>query len=358
MAATVIEVIGLEPRSVEEARKQPDWPRWEEAINAELEQLTAMGTWEVVDKPAGVNMVGSKWVFKVKKDVAGNVKCYKARLVAQGYTQVPGVNYFDTFMPVAKLASIQSVLALAARHDWEIHQVNVKSAYLNGEFEDAETIYMRQPPGFPISDRPGKILHLLQPLYGLKQSGCCWYEKLRELLEEAGFQRCESDHAVFIRRKGDTLGIITIHVDDMMIIASSVRLVQEIKRQLKGKVEISDLGEIHWLLSFEVQCDRSACTLSLSQKSYIDSIVKQYGLEDAKPLSTPMDPSAHLLKAHSPSTPKEFADMQDVPYCEATGSLTYAAIGSRPDIAYATTAVSHFNENPGRVHWEAVKCII
>ena len=161
MAAAVVEAIGLEPRSVEEARKRPDWPRWEEAINAELGQLTAMGTWEVVDKPVGVNVVGSKWVFKVKKDAAGNVERYKVQLVAQGYTQVPGVDYFDTFAPVAKLASIQSVLALAACHDWEIHQVNVKSAYLNGEFEDAETIYMHQPPGFPISDHPGKILHLL-----------------------------------------------------------------------------------------------------------------------------------------------------------------------------------------------------
>ena len=146
-----------------------------------------------------------------------------------------------------------------------------------------------------------------------------WYEKLRELLEEAGFRRCESDHAVFIRCKGDTLGIITIHVDDMMIVASSVHLVQEIKRQLKGKVEISDLGKIHWLLGFEVQHNCSARTLSLSRKSYIDSVVKRYGLEDAKPLSTPMDPSACLSKAHLPSTPKEFADMRDMPYCEATG---------------------------------------
>jgi len=299
-----------------------------------------------------------KWVFKVKKDATGNIKQYKARLVAQGYTQVPGVNYFDTFAPVAKLASIRTVLALAARHDWEIHQVDVKSAYLNGEFEDAEVIYMRQPPGFPISDCPGKVLHLLRPLYGLKQSGRRWYEKLRELLEEAGFRRCESDHAVFIRRKGDTLGIITIHVDDMMIVASSTRLVQDIKCQLKGKVEISDLGEIHWLLGFEIQHDRDARTLSLSQKSYIDSVVKRYGLEDAKLLSTPMDPSAQLSKSHSPSTPQEYADMRDVPYREATGSLTYAAIGSCPDIAYATTAVSRFNENPGRVHWEAVKQII
>ena len=144
----------------------------------------------------------------------------------------------------------------------------------------------------------------------------------------------------------------------MMIAASSSNLLQEIKHQLKGKVKISDLGEIHWLLGFEVQRDRAARTLFLSQKSYIDSIMKRYGLEDAKPLSTPMDPSARLSKTNSLTTPREFANMRNVPYREATGSLTYTVIRSCPDIAYATTAVSHFNENPGRVHWEAVKRIL
>ena len=253
MAAAVAEAVGLEPRSVEEARKHPDWPKWKDMIEAELRQLDAMGTWEIADKPAGVNIVGSKWVFKVKKDVARNVERYKARLVAQGFTQVPGVDYFDTFAPVAKLASIRTVLALAARHDWEIHQVDIKSAYLNGEFEDDEVIYMRQPPGFLISDQPGKVLRLRCPLYGLKQSGHRWYEKLRQLLVDAGFRHCESDHAVFTKHSEEGLGIITVHVDDMMIAASSSNLLQEIKRQLKGKVEISDLGEIHWLLGFEVQ---------------------------------------------------------------------------------------------------------
>ena len=144
MAAAVAEAVGLEPRSVEEARKRPDWPKWKDVIEAELRQLDAMGTWEIADKPAGVNIVGSKWVFKIKKDAAENVERYKAQLVAQGFTQVPGVDYFDTFAPVAKLASIRMVLALTARQDWEIHQVDVKSAYLNGKFEDDKVIYMRQ----------------------------------------------------------------------------------------------------------------------------------------------------------------------------------------------------------------------
>ena len=125
-----------------EARCRPEWPQWEQGIHKELATLQKAGTWELVDPPQGANIVGSKWVFRAKKDAAGNVVRYKARLVAQGFSQVPGVDYFDTYAPVAKLASICTVLALAARQNLELHQVDIKGAYLNGELTDGECIYM------------------------------------------------------------------------------------------------------------------------------------------------------------------------------------------------------------------------
>jgi len=130
-----------------------------------------VGTWEVVDAPRGVNVVGSKWVFRAKKNAAGDVEHYKARLVAQGFSQVPGVDYFDTFAPVAKLALIRTVLAMAARLDLKVHQVDVKGAYLNGDLTEDEVVYMRQPPGYSIPGRERSVLWLMKPLYGLKQSG-------------------------------------------------------------------------------------------------------------------------------------------------------------------------------------------
>ena len=138
----------LELCSLLEAKKHPDWPLWEKEIQEELAALKAAGTWEVVDVLEGVNIVGSKWVFKAKKDTAGNVVRYEARLIAQGFSQVPGINYFDTFVPVARLASIRTVLVFVAAEDYETGQIDIKLAYLNGELTEEEVIFMKQAPSF------------------------------------------------------------------------------------------------------------------------------------------------------------------------------------------------------------------
>ena len=150
-------------------------------------------------RPAlNVPIVGSKWVFCVKKDAAGNVVCYKAQLVTQAFSQVPGVDYFNTFAPVTCLASICAVLAMAAVHDLELHQVNIKGAYLNGKLTNDEVIYMKQPPDYPASNSKGQVCWLLKTLYGLKQSGRQWYQCFVEILVEfLGFLHCEVDQAVF-----------------------------------------------------------------------------------------------------------------------------------------------------------------
>ena len=197
-AAETSNAEALEPRSLAEARKRPDWPLWEKAIHEELATLRAAGTWEVVDAPVGVNVVGSKWVFRAKKDAAGNVVRYKARLVAQGFSQVPGVDYFDTFAPVARLASIRTVLAFAAAEDYETGQIDIKAAYLNGELTEDERIFMKQAPGYEEVSEDGKVkvLRLWKTLYGLKQAGRRWYHKLVFIMSKLGFSRCEGDQAV------------------------------------------------------------------------------------------------------------------------------------------------------------------
>jgi len=201
LAAEIGDTEALEPRSLAEAKKRPDWHLWEKAIQEELATLKMAGTWELVDAPENTNIVGSKWVFRAKKDAAGNVIHYKARLVAQGFSQVPGVDYFDTFAPVARLASIRAVLAFAAAENYETGQIDVKGAYLNGELTNDEVIYMKQPPGYSVSDPKEKALvcRLQKTLYGLKQSGRRWYQKLVDIMEKLGFKRCEVDQAVFFR---------------------------------------------------------------------------------------------------------------------------------------------------------------
>ena len=357
LAAEISEAEALEPQTLKEAKLRPDWLLWEKAINEELATLKAAETWKLVDAPDNANIVGSKWVFRAKKDAAGHVVRYKARLVAQGFSQVPGVDYFDTFAPVARLASIRAVLAIAAVEDLEIHQIDIKGAYLNGILTSEENIYMRQPPGYSSPENPNKVCRLQKTLYGLKQSGRRWYQRLVEIMTKLGFLRCEVDQAVFYRRKGPMLMIVLVHVDDCTIVGTSRDLIAKFKSEITKHVEITDLGEIHWILGIEICRNRERHTIHLCQRSYIDSSLRRYGFEDIKPVSLPMDTSIKLTSAQSPSTTEEIAQMKNIPYHEAVGTLMYASLGTRPDITYAVQTVSRFSKNPGNAHWEAVKKI-
>jgi len=298
MAAEISEAEALEPHTLAEAKSRPDWPLWEKVIAEELEVLRKAGTWEVVDAPPGTNIIGSKWVFRAKKDAAGNVVWYKARLMAQGFSQVPGVDYFDTFAPVARLASIRAVLAVAAVYDLELHQVDIKGAYLNGTLTGDEVIYMRQPPDYPAPNSEGQVCRLLKPLYGLKQSGRRWYQHLVEILVDIlGFSHCEVDQAVFYRRVGTLLIIVLVHVDDCTMVATALPLINDFKAGLVKHVEITNLGELHWLLGIEIHRERERHLIFLSQRSYLDSIIARYGFQDLKPVSIPMDPNLRLTSA-------------------------------------------------------------
>lgn len=359
MAAKMAEEEGLDPRSLAEAMRRPEWPRWKDAMEEELHALEAHKTWVLEKPPPDANIVTCRWVFHAKKDASGSVYRYRARLVARGFSQIPGIDFFDTYAPVAKTASIRTALAFAARHDFEVHQLDVKSAYLNGEFEENEVIWMAVPPGTDLTSDKSLALRLLRPLYGLKQSARHWHKKLlRVLQEKLAMSQCDVDQAVFFRVQDTDLIVIVVHVDDLTVVASTIALIREVKEKLREVFEISDEGEIHWILGFAVDRDRPNRTLSLSQTSYIDSIVRRYGLEDAKPVSTPMDPHSNLSTSQSPTTTAEIAEMRNVPYREAVGSLMYASLGTRPDITYAVAILSRYSDNPGRAHWDAVRRVL
>ena len=348
----------LEPTTLADARRRPDWPRWKGGVCEELDTLEKAGTWELVDPPPNANIIGSKWVFRVKKDAAGNIVCYKACLVTQGFSQVPGIDYFDTYAPIAKLASIRTVLAYAARQNLELHQIDIKGAYLNGKLNESEVIYMRQPPGYADPKYPHRVCRLRKTLYGLKQSGRRWYQRLVEILvTKLGFKQCKVDQAVFVKQERSSLTIIVVHVDDCTIAATALALITAVKREISRFVEVTDLGELHWLLGIEVTRNREEHTLALSQRTYIDAILRRFNFDELKPISTPMDPSARLTTSQSPSTAAEYAAMQNIPYQEAVGSLMYAALGTRPDISYAVSQVSRFSSNYSQAHWDAVRRI-
>jgi len=257
LAAEISEAEALEPRTLAEARRRPDWPLWEKVIQKELETLRQAGTWELAEALVGSNIIGSKWVFRAKKDAAGNVICYKAHLIAQGFSQVPGVDYFDTFAPVAKLAAIRLVLMMAAADDMKMHQIDIKGAYLNGELTNREVIYMLQPPSYHAPNSPRLVCRLRKTLYGLKQSGCQWYQRLVDImLRHLGFTCCDVDQAVFFRRQGRAVIIVLVHVDDCTITATSMILITDFKAWILEHVDITNLGKLHWLLGIEIKHDR------------------------------------------------------------------------------------------------------
>jgi hypothetical protein len=240
-----------------------------------------------------------------------------------------------------------------------LHQLDIKGAYLNGVLNESEVLYMAHTPGYKPSDAANRVLHLLKAIYGLKQAVHCWYQKLHEIFISLGYKQSEVDQAVFYKLLPQVkqLIVVAMHVDDCTIAASTVCLVEDLKARLSHHIEVTDLGELHWMLGIQVSRDRDACTTSISQHAYINSILRHYNFVDVKPLSTPMDPQVHLMSEQAPSTAAEFAAMRDVPYCEAVGALNWATLATRPDIAYAVATVACFGENPGPTHWEAVKRI-
>ena len=357
LVAVTTEAEGYDPATLEEAKGRKDWPKWDIAIRKELDSLKAAKTWIVVKRPKDRNVVDSKWVLRLKKDSEGKIDKHKARVVAKGFTQVEGVDYYETFAPVARLASIRTVLAIATRNEWKIDTFDFHSAFLNGEFDENEEIYMEQPPGYEEKNKKEYVLRLLKTIYGLKQSSRKWYEIICRLMAGLGFARSESDPAVFHWHEGDNRMVIVVHVDDCTIVGNSQELIDDCKRKINAKYAMTDLGPTSWVLGIKITRNLDEHTLGLSQTAYINSILRRFNFTDLKPVSTPMDPTIRYSKTQCPETLEEKARMKNIPYREAIGALMYCAVATRPDISFAVALLSQFLENPGDTHWNGVKHI-
>ncbi|HVX00705.1 MAG TPA: reverse transcriptase domain-containing protein, partial [Candidatus Babeliaceae bacterium] len=280
-----------------------------------------------------------------------------ARLVGKGYNQKEGVDYFETFAPVAKLSSIRALLALATHHDLEIHQMDVKCAFLNGVLE--EDIYMEQPQGFIEKGKEHLVCKLNKTLYGLKQASRQWYTKMDQTLSSLSFRRLESDNCTYVYQdKHNVVMYICLFVDDLLMFSNSLIRLNILKKKLSSLYKMKDLGEAEYILGMQIVRDRKKGILSICQSGYIRNLVQKYGLAEAKPVYTPLDSGLKLSKKDAPTTEEEKSRMAKVPYQSAIGAIMYCMLGSRPDVAYAITALSQFSSNPGWQHWNAVKRLI
>ncbi|CDO71000.1 hypothetical protein BN946_scf184844.g4 [Trametes cinnabarina] len=337
-----------------EAMAGPEKEQWTAAMREELTRIEQLGTYELVERPPDANVVGAVWALRKKRNERNEVVKYKARLCAQGFSQVYGVDYTLTASPTAHASSFRLVLALAAKHDWETDVIDFKNAYLNSRLDD--TIYMRQPPGFEVPGRERHVWRLLKALYGLKQAGLLWYRVVCALMSEIGLTRSEYDPGVFHLITQDVVIIIVIHVDDCILVTNSRLLMEGLKAQLAQRYEIVNLGEARWLLGYEIRRDRSACTVSLSQVAYIDTMLSRFNMTDAHPVSVPLDPHTNLFNYTLDDD--ERAEMRNRPYAQLIGSLMYAAITTRPDISFATSTLARLMADPATIHWEAAKRVL
>ena len=229
-----------------------------------------------------------KWVFRFKFDLTGKIIRHKARLVVRGFSQRQGIDYTETFAPVAKYTTIRALLALAAAADWEIHQMDVKTAFLYGDLD--EQVFMEVPEGI---DADGNtVCEVRKSLYGLKQAPRIWYQKLDAFLTSKNLRlvRSDADHSLYV---GKDL-IIAVYVDDLKIMASNIELMRQVKESLSKEFEMTDLGEISHYLGIQIIRDRQNRTIHVNQTAYIDKILKKFGMENCVAVSTPMDPKVAL----------------------------------------------------------------
>ena len=261
-------------------------------MQEELSQFERNEVWTLVSRPKDINVIGTKWIFNNKTDEHGNITINKARLVAQGYTQVEGVDFDETFAPMARLKSIRLLLAIACNMGFKLHQMDVKSAFLNGILN--EEVYVEQPKGFEDPYYPHHVFKLKKALYGLKQAPRAWYERLTQFLLDKGYQRGGVDKTLFIKRMKADIVIAQIYVDDIVFGSTSKRMTDEFVECMKNEFEMSMVGELNYFLGLQVkQCKEG---IFISQSKYARNLVKRFGLDSAQKVRIPMSPNDKLTR--------------------------------------------------------------
>ncbi|KAJ9556641.1 hypothetical protein OSB04_011255 [Centaurea solstitialis] len=345
-----------EPTSYGEAVSGSESEQWQEAMKAEMQSMYDNQVWELTDLPQHCKAVGRKWVLKKKTDMDGNVHTFKARLVAKGFTQTHGIDYDETFSPVAMLKSIRILMAISAYFNYEIWQMDVKTAFLNGKL--TEDIYMEQPEGFEDPKNPNKVCKLLKSIYGLKQASRSWNLHFDERIKEFGFAKSEFEPCVYTKFSGRIVTFLVLYVDDILLIGNDVPTLQSVKEWLSKCFQMKDLGEAAYILGIKIYRNRSKRLIGLSQGTYIDKVLKRFRMDESKKGFIPMQHGIVLSKTQCPVSSEDQDKMKSVPYASAIGSIMYAMLCTRPDVAYSVSVTSRYQQNPGEPHWVAVKNIL
>jgi hypothetical protein len=351
-----------EPLTYEAALRSPQASEWKEAMRQEWQALVDNHTFDIVVKGNTVHKsmvdiaveepIGCKWIYKRKANPDGSTR-YKARLVIKGYEQKEGIDYDETYAPVSKMATFRLVLALAAQYGWDVDHMDVVTAFLNPKI-DRDNIYMEMPLGIDWlvstgSVSTGTALILRKALYGLKQAPRLWYEDIDGYLQSIGFQQSAEDPNLYLQPGV----LLVLYVDDLLIAYNGKEgHGYQIKELLQKKYKMCDLGAVKRFLGIEIERSEDG-GFSICQQGYINTIIRRFGLMDAKPAKSPLDSQADLANTHCEDKPANRKK-----YLSMVGSLMYAALGSRPDIAFSVTALSRYNVQPLEMHATAAKRVL
>lgn len=337
-----------EPQSFEEAVSCPDSDEWRAAMRSEYDSLISNNVWKLVDRPPNENVVKCKWVYKKKYDANGNFEKYKARLVARGFTQIRGVDYNDTFSPVVRHSTLRILFALANELNLNIDHIDVTTAFLNGELQ--ETIFMEQPPGFGNDDCKSKVCLLLKGIYGLKQASRNWNAKVHHLLSNNSYKQSKCEPCVYIKRSERDITIIALYVDDFYIFYSTK--CNELLPLLEDNFNIRNLGNLKNCLGMNIERDRANGIMKISQSEYIKRLLQRFGMENCKVVKTPMPTNCKLVKGKTSLCDDQYN------YRQLMGCLMYLSVCTRPDISFACSQLSQFNNCFDVTHWQAAKRVL
>ncbi|KAK9144280.1 hypothetical protein Sjap_004183 [Stephania japonica] len=322
-------------------------PKWKEAMDKEYHALMQNTTWSLVPASSSQNVVDNKWIFSIKRNSDGSINRYKARLVAKGFRQVPGIDFGETYSPVVKAATIRVILSLAVQLGWSLRQLDINNAFLNGTL--SEEVFTNQPLGFVDSQFPSHVCKLHKALYGLRQAPRAWFDKLKSTLVSWGFRNSKADNSLFVFRSESTVLYILVYVDDIIVTGSQISSIQSFINKLHTSFALKDIGELNYFLGMETRRDKSG--LYLTQTAYINQLLKQGGMLNAKPIDTPCSLSKPLYADGSPS----FNDA--TLYRSLLGGLQYL-VHTRPDISFIVNRLSQFQQTPTVTHWQALKRVL
>lgn len=338
-----------EPATYREAMESKHSEQWKQGCDDEIASLHQNNTWTLVDIPPGVDPIDLKWVFKVKRDGSGQLERFKARVVAKGFMQQEGIDFDEVYAPVSKYTTFRSLMAIAAAEDLEIQQLDVKTAFLQGEL--AEQVYVNQPEGYE-EGGPGKCYLLHKAIYGLKQAPRTWHQRLHAELSNLGLTASEADAGLYTYNTKQESIYLLVYVDDILLISSSKPLISSVKQSLMSAFDVRDLGDATTFLGINIIRDRRSKSIRLIQQRLIGDTISKFGLADAKPASVPMSSSVKLSKEEGAPLNK-----QAFPYGQLVGTLNYLAVCTRPDIAYAVGALSRYLHSPTTVHGQAARTV-